>query len=528
MQLASSSTHPTTSGSRPVALLGKRLDLVLGFSVFILSFTLYIRTLAPSLLYDDSAEFQTISYTLGMGHPTGYPIYILLAKLFTLLPFGEVAFRVNLFSAFFAALTVVLIYLILRELGAMSIPSIFGALTLAITSLFWKHASIAEIYTLSTACLASILFAVFRWRETSNSRWLAIAGLAGGLSLGVHTIVALSGISILLYLILSARRRVEWLHALLGAGIGVVLFLAAFLFLDLRNSPAGYYNAVVIPSLSVWGMTPSDFDSPFERFVFLYYPPQFKGQFFSVGFDQVKARVIDFAREDAWSRWLGLLGFITLMIPRKLSPARWREATLLIVAFITFLIFAVTYDVDDFRVFYIPAILILVIFGGMGVNAIMEVVIWIQSLPRFIPALLGISILILPLYASATDISTAWKTRIPPMVEDWEAYDGSPSESQLEAEQVLSRIEDNAIVFTSWDKLYGFYYVSHIMQGRTEIDFHEAYPQEGVTKFADSAIQYIEANIDRRPIYFTSRPTELGAYYKITRRALGLFQLERK
>ena len=84
----------------------KRTDPIMALGLFIASFVLYIRTLAPSLLFGDSAEFQTIAYTLGMGHPTGYPIYILLAKLFTIIPVGDVAYRVNLFSAFCAALTV--------------------------------------------------------------------------------------------------------------------------------------------------------------------------------------------------------------------------------------------------------------------------------------------------------------------------------------------------------------------------------------------------------------------------------------
>src|ERR671913_320170 len=95
-------------------------DLIL----FIAVFMLYVHTLASSLLYGDSAEFQTIAYTLGVGHPTGYPIYVLLAKLFTFLPAGDIAYRVNLFSAVCSALTVALVYIILRRLGAMSVAAV--------------------------------------------------------------------------------------------------------------------------------------------------------------------------------------------------------------------------------------------------------------------------------------------------------------------------------------------------------------------------------------------------------------------
>jgi Protein O-mannosyl-transferase TMEM260-like len=507
----------------------KRFDPAPVLLLFLVSFMLYVRTLAPSLLYGDSAEFQTIAYTLGVGHPTGYPVYVLLAKLFTFLPFGEIAYRVNLFSAFCAALSVALVYLIIRKLGGMFMSAIFGALTLALTPLFWKHASIAEIYAPSAACLAFILFGVLQWKETNNPRWLFITGLFGGLSLGIHTTVALSGIALLLYLALSGSQQVDWLQATQGAFVGVVIFLGSFLFLDFLNSPAGYFNTTVYPSLSVWGMTNVDFDSPFERLAFLYFPPQFKGQVFSVSSDEVKTRLTDFTSEASWSLWLGLLGFTSLLIPRKDSSARWREAILLILAFLAFLTFALTYDVFDFYVYYIPTFVVLGILVGLGVDAIVEAFVLIPKLPHFVPTVLSSFILIAGFYSSIDDIALHLEERIPPGLEDWELYFFEyPDARRLEAEQIVSRIEDNAILFTDWDHAYDFYHVAHILQGRTDTDFHETYPQEGVTQLADSAIEYIEANIDSRPIYFNERPSQLMTKYEITRAGSGLFRIERK
>lgn len=61
---------------------------------------LYLPTLAPGLLYGDSAELQTLAQTLGLTHPTGYPVYVLIARLFVaLVPLGSIAYRVNLLSA---------------------------------------------------------------------------------------------------------------------------------------------------------------------------------------------------------------------------------------------------------------------------------------------------------------------------------------------------------------------------------------------------------------------------------------------
>lgn len=507
----------------------KRLDSALALSLFIASFALYIRTLAPSLLYGDSAEFQTIAYTLGVGHPTGYPIYVLLAKLFTFLPVGDIAYRVNLFSAFSAALTVTLVYLITRKLGAIYAAAIYGSLALALMPLFWKHASIAEIYAPSAACLALVLFFVLQWKETNNPRWLFLAGLFGGLSLGIHTSVALSGIVILLFLLLSTHRQVDWIQASFGVFAGSVVFLSAFLLLDFINSPVGYYNTVVRPSLSVWNMTPADYDSPFERLAFLYFPPQFKGQFFSISPNEVKTRLRDFAADVSWHLLLAFIGFVSLFVPRIDSPSRWRESILLMIAFITFLTFAITYNVFDFYVYYIPAILVLAIFVGLGVNTIIEVVALIPKLPHFVPVALSIVMLFLGFYPSMGDVTSYWRERIPPGLEDWEGYFYEyPDARRLEAEEIVKGIEDNAIVFTDWDRVYDFYYVAHVLQGHTEMDFHETYPQEGVTQFADSAIQYIAANIESRPIYFSERPSQLASQYKITRAGSDLFRIERK
>lgn len=507
-----------------------RLDPALPPALFITALALYLRTLAPSLLYGDSAEFQTIAYTLGLGHPTGYPVYVLLAKLFTFLPIGEIAWRVNFFSAFCAALTVTIIFLIDRQLGAASIPALFGALTLAVAPLFWKQAAIAEVYAPGAAFLALVFYAVLRWRETKASRWLSLAGLLGGLSLGIHATVALSGLAILLYLVLSTRQRANWLHAILGALTGSILSLAAFILLDTLDAPAGYFNTVVRPSLSVWSLTPADFDNVFEHLMFLLFPPQFKGQFFAALPAESLGRLVALTREVWLGLLLGIIGLISLCLPHKETGSRWREAILLIVALITFFTFALTYNVYDFYVFYISGLFLLALLAGLGIQAIIESVGQIPRLPRQVPAALGIILLIAGFAPQIGHISSAWASRQPPLLDDWEkSFYESPAEVRGETERLAAKLEDNAIVFTDWNHAYRLYYVTHVIQGRTGLDFHETFPQEGVSQLAESALGYIEANLSAgRPIYFSERPSQLAARFKITRAGSGLFRIEKK
>jgi len=140
-------------------------DSVLALGLFAASLALYVQTLAPSVaaLFDDSLEFPLVSYRLGIAHPTGYPLYTLLGKLFSLAPWHNVAWRVNLLSAVAGALAVALVYLVARQLAARRMPALLGAVALAVSPVFWSQAVIAEVYTLTAAFVALLLWLALRW-----------------------------------------------------------------------------------------------------------------------------------------------------------------------------------------------------------------------------------------------------------------------------------------------------------------------------------------------------------------------------
>src|SRR5512141_745561 len=96
----------------------RRADGLLAAAVFLVSLAVYFRTLAPSVAerFDDSLEFQLIAARMAIAHPTGYPLFSILLKLFTLLPLGDVAYRVNFMSALFAALAVAVLYAVAQQL----------------------------------------------------------------------------------------------------------------------------------------------------------------------------------------------------------------------------------------------------------------------------------------------------------------------------------------------------------------------------------------------------------------------------
>ncbi|MGQ9600575.1 MAG: glycosyltransferase family 117 protein [Anaerolineae bacterium] len=142
-------------------------DGMLGALSFLLSLLLYLHTLAPSVaaLFDDSLEFPLVCFRLAIAHPTGYPLYTLLGKLFTLGPWRNVAWSVNLLSAVAGALTVALVYLTARQLTRHRLPALLGTMGLAISPVFWSQAVVAEVYTLNAAFVTGLLWLALRWAQ---------------------------------------------------------------------------------------------------------------------------------------------------------------------------------------------------------------------------------------------------------------------------------------------------------------------------------------------------------------------------
>src|SRR5262249_8231236 len=84
---------------------------------FVLSLGLYLATLAPTVTFVDSGELILAANNLGIAHPPGFPLYVILAHLATLVPIGSIAQRVNFASALFGALAVTLLMLLVIEMA---------------------------------------------------------------------------------------------------------------------------------------------------------------------------------------------------------------------------------------------------------------------------------------------------------------------------------------------------------------------------------------------------------------------------
>ncbi len=338
--------------------------MLCGLALALLAGTLYVYTLAPSVLPGDYAEFQFCAAILGVPHPTGYPLYIMLGKLFTMLPFGDVASRVNLSSAVYMAGAVGILYacaLRLLRLAGMEkvwVAALTGASLFAVAPTVWSMSLVARSYALNALLVGSVLFCLLSWRNSGRVGWFFASCVLIGLSMAHHGTTYLLLPAYGLYLLLTElerRRRLADAHPWRRRALGVASFLLGFspmLFLVYRfvgGSPYYWGNP------STW----NDFfnlvsGGPFHSQV-MGYGSDFGSQIGRVGFGLGEL----LGQYTPVGVALGLTGLAVLWRVKR------AEAGLLLLMLLSNFWFAMNYSLVGY-LYFIPTYLIWGIFMSLG------------------------------------------------------------------------------------------------------------------------------------------------------------------
>jgi hypothetical protein len=214
---------------------------VTAFAVWLGTFLVYLTTLAPTVATNDAGRFQIAAPVLGTGHPTGYPTFILFGKLFTYLPFGDLAYRMNLMAAFFGALAVALFFLVAVEIGARTLPALGAALVFAFSATFWSQAAFAEVYTMHATFILGVAYLLLLWRRTGTAAYVLAAALVYGLSLGNNAgMVLLAPAFAILLLAGRMKRLTAGLLAL--AAVECALGLSVYAYVPIRGFAGAWHN----------------------------------------------------------------------------------------------------------------------------------------------------------------------------------------------------------------------------------------------------------------------------------------------
>lgn len=205
---------------------------VLGLGVFVV----YALGACRTIYVGDSGELVTAVYTLGIPHPSGYPLYVLLGKLWTLLvPLGSVAFRMSLFSAAAGAAAVAVVNGTLRGMGIGAWAAAMAALLVAFGPSFWGEANVQRVYALNALFVALATAITFGWHRTRDDRRLALAAFVCGLGATNHTIMAIYAAAVGVFVLITdwtVLKRVRTLGAAAGAFAAGLL---VYLYLPIRS-----------------------------------------------------------------------------------------------------------------------------------------------------------------------------------------------------------------------------------------------------------------------------------------------------
>jgi hypothetical protein len=354
--------------------------LAMGVIALILS-AAYARTLAPGLTWanhgSDGGDLVTAAAVGGVAHPTGYPTYLLLARLFQFLPVGELAYRTNLLSAFCAVFSALGVFAIVRAVltertWTARAAAAVAALAFGCSPLLWSQAVITEVYSLN-AWLTAIILLSLLWepRQSSPSpsppgatpwpgRSLALApalSLVVGLALGNHLTIALPAAAWLGWGVLHAPPGQRWRclsHRLIGVGAGSLVYLT----LPLRaasHPPLNWGGADTWQGF--WWVVSGH---PYRELAF-----SLPGTFLA---DRVQAWATLLVQQFGWVGvavgCTGLLYADRVLPPSARSARGWVCLTAALAAL--FSLFAVFYNTADSSAYLIPVFLIFAIWVGLG------------------------------------------------------------------------------------------------------------------------------------------------------------------
>ncbi|MEJ2053195.1 MAG: DUF2723 domain-containing protein [Calditrichaceae bacterium] len=198
----------------------EKINRIVAAVIFIFTAVIYTMTVAPTVSFWDCGEFIACSYKMAVPHPPGAPLYLLIGRIFTLIPLAkDIALRVNMISVFSSALTIMLLYLIIVHLvrqwkGKLTenidwytaiFSGVIGALSFAFSHSIWFNSAEAEVYAPSMLFTALIVWLIMVWAtksdEPGSDRYLLMIAYLIGLSIGVHllNILALPFITMIYY-----------------------------------------------------------------------------------------------------------------------------------------------------------------------------------------------------------------------------------------------------------------------------------------------------------------------------------------
>lgn len=504
---------------------------ILVAALFAASLALYARTMAPGLLDGDEGEFQINIFRLGVSH-TGYPTFFLLGKLWTLLvPIGTIATRANLFSAFWGALSIAAVFVLIRFLTRNTWAALLTALLFLGSRVEWSQSVIPRPYTLNSLFVVAIVLLFFLWRVGKVD--LTVPVFVFGLSLTNHRTIMWFGPAIALFVLIAdyedtfrgltrpgnlAATLRKWIarstlfkpRRILALVAAFVLPLVLYAYVFWRGeSDVGVefhwkdFNDEILGGYvrASWRFGPLDW--LISRVTELYIPMLIE-QFTAFGF------------------LAGLVGIAALALnkPPRAWPPRLppRQALLfLVLANLANTAFGIIFWVIDIDKFFLPSFITFLFFTGVGIAVIWE---WAADRVRLrgLPASAFRLALVL---VFAGGIGFLLRQNYP--LNDWS---WRVDVARAWDENLAQPLEPNAVIAGNWESITPLEYAMYVDGRRRDLDRWKLLVknyQLGQVPYGSRQEDIEKAVRDGRPVYLTVYPGEtetLGALldeFRLTR-----------
>lgn len=475
-------------------VVAARLDLR-SLLAFCLPFGLYLLTMPPTIYNLDSAELTTAAATGGLMRATGYPLYLTLGHLWSKLPVGDIGFRMNLFSAFCGALTILLAERILRRWQVGPLAA-WGALGLLATgTYFWGLSLIAEVYTLHTALMAGLILALLRWGEQPTPKRMFIVGLIAGTGLSHHMAAVLLIPGSVFYWLAAAPRRALQPRSLAAGMLGMLAGLSFYLYLPLRYlaEPAFNYAGTFDSQLNFTGVNLASLQGLF----WLVSGRAFTNQMFAYRGFALWHEIVDFSVLLAQATFVfgvtpGLFGLVMLF------KRDWRQAGMLMLMFALSAGFYINYAVVDKDTMFLPAFLIWGLWAGYGFQILFD---WMRENLDEGRLQRGVQGLVRVVVVGVVLLALVWNWRFTNLSADRSA--------RQQGEKILALAGPGALIFGWWDTVPVIQYLQQVEGQRQDVT--------AINRFLisnEDMFRAIRENAGIRPVYIDSPPADLSAFVK--------------
>jgi len=448
----------------------------LDVAFFSLALLLYTLTLTPSLLPADSGEFQLVAWKLGIAHPPGYPLYIVVGHLFSRF-FASPAFALNLLSAILGSLTLVLVSRAVRTATGSTLGGLAAAVILAMATTFWAQATTANIRMptalFTAACVYTLMMyqqavaearntaaaAPPRLRAGSPDRYLILFALLFSIGLSHHVSLIFPGMFFMVFVLLVDPSLVRQPRRWIKPGVAFLCGFLPLLYLPFRSASGGTFaNGDSAAQLAQPGglldyVLARGFEGDF--FYFVTTRPDLLDDRLAL-----LPTLFDF-QFNLGALLLGLLGVIVL------ARRNWRLLVMLLGGIAAHTFVTLAYRAPQTVEYLMPAYVLFAILIGCSIGQVLTTetrTLRAQRFSLWFNLVLFVMALIAGLARGLDNLpSYDWLSRN----EDTRAY----------AESLLEDAPPDAIILSNWHWANPMWYLQQVEGQRTDIEVIYVYPR---------------------------------------------------